>query len=291
MDEALDETFRSGCQMVGLMDFRKRCAWLPMPEGGIAVGGDELAPFLFRPVMKLGAGPVRSVLLVGHHHCPESATAFQLRGIPVGIVPDREPWFREITGVEGKGNRGRPPHCLAIAAEAGLGVLADRVPLAPFLDRALAVGEGFFSALPGLDLALAEGEVVILVVDDGLVAAQPGLHELRRRDVMKFIGVHPEKPIARFECGARLMEHPATQTGFREVDGFLAERDHATVARGEIVDDLPGVVDASGIEHEHLVRPSKEVIEALADDVGLVADGKETDKFHECLLEPKAPFS
>ena len=104
--------------------------------------------------MQRGPRPIRAVLFVTHHDRAQSAATFQLDRIAMRIMPNRQSFARDESGVERKRNRHWPLHRFPVAAEARLAVIADRVMAATFFDRPLSILQCFFLAIPGIDLRL-----------------------------------------------------------------------------------------------------------------------------------------
>jgi hypothetical protein len=67
------------------------------------------------------------------------------------------------------------------------------------------------------------------------------------------------------------MKHPSAETRFGEVDGLATQRHNAPVSERSSLHDLPRIVDTPGIENVNSIRPRQEMVQALADDVSLVA--------------------
>ena len=106
-------------------------------------------------------------------------------------------------------------------------------------------------------------------------------HELGRRDVVELVGVDAQEPVAVPHVGARLMEHPAAQARLGEVDGVPAQQAHPVVPGCEVADDIPGIVDAAGVEDVDGIGPGQKLAQTLPDDVGLVADRKQSVESHD----------
>ena len=60
----------------------------------------------------------------------------------------------------------------------------------------------------------------------------------------------------------------------------LAEQDCAPIARRKALHYLPSVIDTARVENINLSGPLKRVLQALTNDIGLVANGKKTQELH-----------
>src|SRR6266446_874441 len=103
-------------------------------------------------------------------HCSSSTRSTATSAvIEMRIMPNRQSFARDESGLERKRNRHWPLHRFPVAAEARLAVIADRVMAATFFDRPLSILQCFFLAIPGIDLRLEYTEIIILMISDRLV--------------------------------------------------------------------------------------------------------------------------
>jgi hypothetical protein len=143
------------------------------------------------------------------------------------VMPDRQTLPRDEPRIERKRDGHRPAHGVAISAKTRLTVAADGVMAAPIFNPTLTIRESFFSPIPGAYLGLEKAKVVVLMISDSLVFPHVILHEFWRWDVMKLIGIGPQKPIAVAHLLTRHVKQVATQARLGKIDGFFPKRDHA----------------------------------------------------------------
>jgi hypothetical protein len=219
--------------------------------------------------MPVAAGGGAGVALGrGGHGGAHSAAALELFEIAAAVVADGD----ALVGGEAGGVRQAavvgPAHGAAVAEEADLGVGVDVVAAAALFDRAGAVGERFAAGLPGGDIGLGEDELEHQGADATFDAAGAFADELQRRDVIELIAVGADDPVAGAEAMADAVEVDAADAAVVE-EGLLLSVD-ACVA-GEVLDDVPGVVGAAGIEDGEGVGPGEEVGDGLGEDVAFIA--------------------
>src|SRR5689334_7481547 len=112
------------------------------------------------------------------------------------------------------------------------------------------------------------------MIRDRLVFPHSLTNELRWSNMMKLVGVHTQKPISMPHLLACNVKHIRSQSRFRKEHGLFGERNNSFVLSGKLLNDFPRLVQTPGVENVNFIDPLKEMIEALTDDVGFVANWK-----------------
>ena len=108
---------------------------------------------------------------------------------------------------------------------------------------------------------------------------------------MKLIGIDTQ-PIAFAHVLSRLMKYPSAQPRFGEENRFFAERNDALVVSGKLLHDLPRIIDTARVEDIDRIGPAKELLNALSENIGFIANGQQRVKSHPAICSMRnGPFS
>ena len=98
------------------------------------------------------------------------------------------------------------------------------------------------------------------------------LNKLARADVKEFVRVDLGNPVALFQQVPKFVEDDGAQSAIENNWGGMSGRNqHSAVFPGRLVDDLNRGIATAGGEHIEGIAPSQGVINALRDDVLVVA--------------------
>src|SRR5437763_4670348 len=136
--------------------------------------------------------------------------SFELYWIAMRIVTDRQSLTRHETSIKRKRNRRWPLHRVAVPAKTRLTIRVHLVIPAAVFDRTLSIFQRFLSTIPRIHFRLEKAEIIVLMISDGLMFLHAIFHELWRRDVMKFIRIDAEEPIAIAHLLSHDMKHVTT---------------------------------------------------------------------------------
>jgi hypothetical protein len=118
------------------------------------------------------------------------------------------------------------------------------------------------------------------MIHNGFVRSQPCSDKFTWRDVVKFICVDAQKPVAVLHVLSREIEKPAAQPCVREIHSVFADRYDFLILCGYGSNDLPRFVDTSGIEDIYMIRPFEKISNALSNDVGLITNRQKAVELH-----------